>query len=582
MPRTPSDTPFQPLSDALTVLLREAASRIGDTLSVPLDPVVATSDAHHGDYQSNMAFKLAKVLHRSPRDLAFELVAALPTHPLVEAAEPAGAGFVNFRLSAAGIALALEELAVDPGLGIRQEGAGRRAVIDYGSPNVAKRMHVGHLRSTNIGSALAGMHRAAGWDVVGDNHVGDWGTQFGKLIVAWRRWVDAAAFERDGIGELQRLYELFARRAEADSSLLDEARTEVARLQQGDPENRSLWKRFVDTSMFEFNKVYDRMGIRFEAVLGESFYEPWLLPLVEELLSKGLAEVHEGATLVRFTDLDGEGLASSPLLVRKTDGATLYGTTDLAAIRYREQTWKPQRILYVTDSRQQLHFRQVFALARRAGFTTAELVHVGFGVISLPEGAMSSREGNVVKLTDLLDEAARRARAIVDEKSPELPDAERAAIAEAVGVSAVRYADLSQHPSSNVVFEWDRMLAMDGNTAPFLLYSLARCRSIQRKAGTDVSRVTAFDLAHPLERDLGLALLRFPEALRAALSSYRPNLLCDHLFGLAGAFNRFYYALPVLRAEPEQRESRLSLVETTARVLTEGFRILGLAVLDRM
>ncbi len=286
--------------------------------------------------------------------------------------------------------------------------------------------------------------------------------------------------------------------------------------------------------------------------------------------------------VVRFDKADGKGLKSSPMLVRKSDGAALYATTDLAALRYRESEWNPDVIVYVTDMRQQLHFRQVFAAARKAGLSDAELEHVWFGMLSLPEGAMATRRGNVIRLGDLLDEAARRARAVVDEKSPHIPEAERALIAEAVGVSAVRYADLSQNPQSNVVFDWDRMLALEGNTAPFLMYSLARCRSVQRKAGLERPTVDSLDFEQAEERALCVALLRFPEALRTSLAARRPNMLCDYLFGLAGIFNRFWNKVPVLRAPVAKRRSRLALVEATARVLGAGMKLVGVRTLDRM
>ncbi|MBN1337135.1 MAG: arginine--tRNA ligase, partial [Deltaproteobacteria bacterium] len=389
-----------------------------------------------------------------------------------------------------------------------------------------------------------------------------------------------AAFARDAIGELERLYVRFSQEAGRDPALEDAARAETAGLQAGDPENRALWETFVRVSLAEFEAVYRRMGVRFDAVLGESFYQPLLQPLVDELKARGIAEDDQGAVVIRFDEADGKNL--TPMLIRKSDGAALYATTDLAGLRYRERTWAPDRVVYVTDTRQQLHFRQLFAAARKAGLTGAELVHVAFGVLSLPEGSMSSRKGNVVRLMDLLDEAARRARVVVDDKSPHLDPAEREAIAEAVGVGAVRYADLSQNPQSDIVFEWDRMLSLDGNTAPFLLYALARCRSIQRKAGAPPGTVEGLRIGHPLERALALALLRFPEAVASALASTRPNLLCDHLFGLAQAFNRFYYELPVLRAEPQERVSRLAMVEATARVLGRGLEIVGIRPLERM
>ncbi len=573
---------MQTLPDLLGELVLEAAHSLVPDLVVRGPVVQATGDSALGDYQSNLAFRLTKALGRSPQDCARLLAEALPAHAAVASIQVAGKGFLNMRLSDAWLAETLVQRANHPSLGLPRDGEGRCAVVDYGSPNVAKRMHVGHLRSTNIGDALVGFMRAVGYRVVGDNHIGDWGTQFGKLMVAWELWRDEQAFADDAIGELQRIYVRFAREAEEQPELEQRARLATARLQAGEGSSRELWQRFVQASLQEFEGVYQRMGIRFDVTLGESFYQPMLASLVEELLASGIAEHDAGALVVRFDKSDGKGLGSSPMLVRKRDGAALYATTDLAAIRYREATWQPDAMVYVTDMRQQLHFKQVFATARKAALTDARLEHVWFGMLTLPEGAMATRKGNVIRLEALLDEAARRARAVVDQKSPELPRAERARIAETVGVAAVRYADLSQNPQSNVVFDWDRMLALEGNTAVFLLYSYARCRSIQRKAGLERPELAQVAVGEAQERDLALALLRYPEALRTALAARRPNMFCDYLFGLAGTFNRFYYSVPVLRAPEPLRGQRLGLVEAAARILAGGLGLVGVQPLDRM
>ena len=579
--------PIPTVSAVLSALVAAAVERVlahdpdaASLLAESAEPAIPTNNAAHGDYQSNQAFRLGKLQRTNPRKTAEQVVAALPAHPAVASVSVAGPGFINFTLDDAWLAAHLAAQAADPAGGVVQDGAGRTVVIDYSSPNVAKRMHVGHMRSTIIGNALDRMHRAAGWRVIGDNHIGDWGTQFGKLIVAWRLWLDADAFEADPVGELERLYVRFNQEPTAERE--DEARAETAKLQAGDPENRALWRRFIEVSLAEFDGVYARLGVRFDETLGESFYNPVLGELVDELVASGVAEHSEGAVVIKFGEEDGKSLADTVLVIRKADGAFLYGTTDLATIRHRVATWAPDTILYVTDMRQQLHFKQVFAAARKLGVDGPALVHTWFGMMVLPEGSMSTRKGNVIRLVDLLDEAASRARAVVDEKSPELPEAERAAIAEAVGVGAIRYADLSQNPQSNVTFEWDRMLSLEGNTAPYLMYSYARCRSIQRK-GAVAPSVEGLALGHPLERDLALHLLRIPEVVAAATSLCRPNLLCDHLFSTANAFNRFYYELSVLSADtPDERAARLALVEATARGLSRGLALLGVPALDRM
>jgi arginyl-tRNA synthetase len=541
----------------------------------PVEPLVPTGNPAHGDYQWNHAFRLAKARRQNPRALAESMLPGL-VGPAIRKAEVAGPGFINLHLDDVWLAQTLGELLVDPRLGIAQEGAGRRMVLDYSSPNVAKRMHIGHMRSTHIGHALYRMYQACGWEVVGDNHIGDWGTQFGKLIVAWQLWRDAAAYAADAIGELERIYVKFGEEAERDPTLIERARAETAGLQRGDEANTALWRQFIAVSLAEFEAVYRRMGVRFDVMLGESAYRAETDDIVAQLVEAGIAERSEGALLVRFP----EGpLHDHPMIVQKRDGAANYATTDLACLRYRVRTWNPDRIVIVTDMRQQLHFQQFFSVGRSWGIA-AELVHCWFGMLVLPEGAMSTRSGNVIRLVDLFDEAVARARAVVDAKSPHLSDEERGAIAEAVGVGAVRYADLSQNPQTNVTFSWEKMLSLEGNTAPYLLYSHARAASLLAKAGgaPPTGRIT---LGHPLERELALALLRYPEAVQTAASSYRPNLLAEHLYDIANRFNRFYHELPVLTGG-DARESRLALVGASRQVLKHGMELLGLVVLDRM
>ena len=584
------------VSSVLTELVAEAAERAGHGgVLDEVEPARPASDPRFGDYQSNHAFRLGRALRTNPRAVAEAVRAALAEHPAVASVEVAGPGFLNFRLDDGWLGARLGEMVRDPHLFVEQSGAGRTVVIDYSSPNVAKRMHVGHMRSTIIGNTLDRLHRATGWRVIADNHVGDWGTQYGKLIVAWRRWVDREAFEADPLGELERLYVRFGREAEADPALLDEARAETAKLQAGDPDNRALWERFRAVSLAEFEAVYERLHVRFDEVLGESAYHDELAGTVQALLDAGVAEESEGAVVVKFPadEVEGrrfKGLADTVLVIRKKDGAFLYGTTDLATLEYRRRRWAPDAVVYVTDMRQQLHFKQVFAAWRRWSRSRGldpdrpALVHTWFGMLVLPEGAMSSRKGNVVRLVDLLDEAVRRARVVVDDKSPDLPEAERARIAEAVGVGAVRYADLSQNPQSNVTFDWDRMLALDGNTAPYLLYTHARCRSLlARAAGEGARPGEAVRIGESLERELVLRLLRFPEAVDLALAHGRPNLLCDQLYETANVFNRFYYEVPVLRGGDDATvASRLALVEAAATVMRRGLELLGIEVLDRM
>jgi arginyl-tRNA synthetase len=560
----------------IPALLRPAAAEAAATLdpSAAVDALVPTQHAGHGDYQWNFALRMAKASRQNPRALAESLRPILERAPGVSKAEVAGPGFLNLTLDDAWLARTLSAMAASPTLGIEQEGATKTVIIDYSSPNVAKRMHVGHMRSTHIGDVLVRVHRAAGWREIGDNHIGDWGTQFGKLIVAWNRWRDEAAYANDPVGELERLYVRFGVHAESHPELDDEARAETLKLQQGDATNRALWTDFVAKSLTEYEGVYQRMGVSFEEVLGESAYREATEAVVGDLLSEGVAEESEGAVIFR----QGERVT----VIRKKDGAALYATTDLACIRYRMQRWNPERIVYVTDNRQSGHFAALFAIAEKWA-VKATLVHVGFGVLKLPEGSMSSRKGNVIRLVDLLGEAVERARAVVDEKSGSLPEAERAAIAEAVGVGAIRYQDLVQSPSTDVQFDWKRMLAMDGNSAPYLLYTYARSASILRKAEAEGASLDpgALTLTHPLERELALALLRYPEAVSATLRAAAPNLLAEHSYRMCEAFNRFYYELSVLQGG-EARASRLALVAAAKKVLGHGLHTLGLRPLERM
>ncbi len=543
-----------------------------------VDALVPTNNPAHGDYQWNFAFRMAKARRENPRALAERLVPCFAGQPGVGKAEVAGPGFLNLHLDDVWLARTLVAQAADPQFGLVQSGAEKLAIIDFSSPNVAKRMHVGHMRSTHLGHVLSLMHRAAGWTVIGDNHIGDWGTPFGKLIVAWDHWRDQAAYDADPVGELERLYVLFGEKSAAKEGagvhLADRARDETAKLQRGDPRNTALWEQFRRASLAEYETVYARMGVRFEEVLGESAYGGMTDEIVAALLAEGVAEASDGAVIVRLGD--------QVSVVRKKDGAATYTATDLACVRYRVQRWSPAKMVYVTDARQHQHFMTFFAVAARWN-VAAELVHMGFGMLKLPDGTMSTRKGNVIRLVELLDEAVARARAIVDEKSGSLDEAERALIAEAVGVGAVRYQDLVQSPSTDITFDWDRMLAMDGNSAPYLLYSRARAASLLRKAAAAgyVPDLAALTLEHPKERELALCMLRFPEAVESALRATAPNLVAEATYRLCEAFNRFYYELPVLTGQ-ERLASRLALTCVADRLIVRALRLLGLTPLDRM
>jgi arginyl-tRNA synthetase len=567
----------------LTELIATAANEAGHGQSkIPLEACVPTNDHRHGDYQSNFAFRLGKSLGTNPRAIAQTIVEHLPNSTMVKSAAVAGPGFINFKLTDEWLAQHLQAVGTEPDLGIRP-AAGKTLVIDYSSPNIAKRMHVGHIRSTIIGNALHRIYAFLGWKVIADNHIGDWGTQFGKLIVAWREWGGECPIDDDPIGKLQWLYQQFGKHAQADPGLLEQARAETAKLQSGEPDNRVLWQEFVDVSIREFDSIYQRLGIQFDVTHGESFYQDALQPLVDRLLERGIAVEDDGAVIIPFEQGDGKGLNKSPLLIRKSDGAALYGTTDLATVEHRVQTWRPDTIAYVTDVRQKLHFRQIFAASKKMGYDQ-NFAHIWFGMLRIPGGAIAStREGQVINLVDVLNTAAQKAFDIVSKKSAHLDEAERRTIAEAVGVGAIKYADLSQNPQTDITFDWDRMLAMEGNTAPYIMYAHARCCSILHKAGEASHRPGPIRFIHPAERALAVTLARTPEQLEAAAHSWRPNLLCDHLFQITSNFGTFYRECHVLQAENQALvASRLQLVACTANALKIGLDLLGLTALKRM
>ncbi|MFT4979857.1 MAG: arginyl-tRNA synthetase [Myxococcota bacterium] len=575
--------------DVLTALVVEAADAAGFAGVIDdIEPAAPTSNPSFGDYQSNHAFRIGRARRTNPRAVAQQVAAKLSSHPAVARVEVAGPGYINFYLDDAWIAQQLTAQVLDPDAGVPQVGEGRTLVIDYSSPNIAKRMHIGHMRSTIIGNTLLRLYQAAGWRTIADNHIGDWGTPIGKLIVAWNGWRDDDKLAADPIGELERLYVSFGKRAKEDPSLAEQAREETAKLQSGDAGNLALWQRFMEISRQERDAIYDRLGASFDVTHGESFYNDVLGDIIDNLLAAGVAKKSEGAVIVAFSEeAEPKMLRDTALVIRKQDGAALYGTTDVATLEHRVATWDPDLIVYVTDNRQQLHFQQFFsawnqwrAVRGETGLERPELVHTYFGTLKINNATLSTREGNSIRLADLLDEAEQKARAVVDEASPHLSEEERAAIARGVGISSVRYFDLSQKPQSDVNFTWDKVLAMQGNSAPFLMYSYARSRSIQRRCEVTDPSPEGIVLGEEAERALAVQLLQFPSAVQAALETQRPNLLCKYLFETAGALNRFVATCRVLGSD--EQGSRIALLEATCRVLGKGLGLLGIEALDRM
>jgi arginyl-tRNA synthetase len=560
--------------------------------------VQSAHDPRFGDYQTNVAMQLVKVRGGNPRAIAQELIGKIDLGGLCEKPEIAGAGFINFRVKPEGVISHFLQLAKDTRLGTPSPVKPRTIVIDFSSPNVAKPMHVGHIRSTILGDALARTARFVGHRVVTDNHIGDWGKQFGMLLIGWKRELDRAALEKDPIGEMERLYKKVNAECEADSAAADAARAEVVKLQSGDAENLAIWKEMIRLSQVQFDEVYARLGITFDHVYGESFYNPWLRETVAELTAKGLARESEGAICV-FSDgslpekddpflIKGkEGWQPAPAMVQKTDGAANYTTTDLATLAFRQREFAPDEILYVTDGRQQLHFRQLFLIWKWwRPDSTMKLAHVWFGKILGDDGKpFKTRSGDTPKLADLLSEAEERALAVVTEKNPELPDVERREIARIIGLGAIKYADLLSNRQSDYVFSWDRMLSFQGNTAPYLQNAYVRVRAIFRKAaeqGIALDAAQTISFSETAELTLVKKIAQFGEMVPTVLEDYRPNLLCNYLYELAGAFHSFFEACPVLKAEEPVRSSRLMLCEVTGRVLKQGLGLLGIEAPERM
>jgi arginyl-tRNA synthetase len=565
--------------------LRAVVSAILPDAKLDLVQVRPCPDPKFGDYQTTSLMTLAKERKINPRQLATDVLVKLDVSEWCDKVEIAGAGFLNFRVKVSAVATELETAFRTGQLFFRPSAVPRTVVVDFSSPNVAKPMHVGHIRSTILGDALARVLRLLGHRVITDNHIGDWGTQFGKIIVGWKRELDRFALERDPVGEMERLYKKINAESESNPATLEAARQELVKLQAGDETNLAIWREMIALSQVQFDSIYRRLGVKFDHTLGESFYNPHLQRVVDELCACGVARESEGALAVFFEDVPA--LKEHPALIRKSDGGFNYTTTDLATLEHRLNTWKPDEIVYVTDGRQQLHFQQVFNAFRKWQPTEqVKLAHVWFGSILGDDGKpFKTRSGETVKLADLLDEAEERALAVVSAKNPDLPEAQRREIGRVVGIGAVKYADLLPNRQSDYVFSWDKMLALQGNTAPYLQYAYARIRSIFRKgseAGTVAHADASIHLAAAHEIALAKRLLQFGLVLEAVAEDYRPNFLCNYLYELAGLFAGFYENCPVLKAEPAERTSRLALAELTGRVLKQGLELLGIETLDQM
>ncbi len=580
------------MADPREVLAQRVQDALGAAFGAEYagtDPVIRPSS--FADFQSNVALPLAKRLGRPPRDIAGEIVHHLDLTGIAEPPQISGPGFINLTLTGAWIAAQATDQLTDPALGVPQASPPRRVVVEYSSPNVAKEMHVGHLRTTIVGDALARILEFTGQQVFRDNHLGDWGTQFGMLIEYLLDVGEDSAEAELLATDPNSFYQATRRAFDTDPAFAERARQRVVQLQGGDPGTLRLWHHLVNLSLDYLHRVYAQLGVSLTDadIHGESFYNDMLADVCAELEASGVAVISDGALCAfppGFTGRDGEPL---PLIIRKRDGGYNYATSDLATIRYRIRDLHIDRAIYVVGAAQALHFRMVFAVARQAGWIPpeAQFEHAQIGNVLGTDGKiLRTRAGDTIRLTDLLAEGVERARAVFDElnPSPDLTGPERAAIAEAVGVGAIKYADLSTARDSEYVFDWDRMISFKGNTGPYLQYATARIRSIFRKAQIDPAAATGpVRLAEPVERTLALRLLGFGAAIWQAGEAAEPHLLAAQLFDVASAFTSFYEQCPVLQA-PEQaiRDSRLALSALTLRVLQSGLDLLGVPVPERM
>jgi arginyl-tRNA synthetase len=574
------------------------AKRLSDALAragLPeLGELTQATDPRFGDYQSNVALVLGKQRGENPRALAEKIVVHLDVDDFCDRPTVAGAGFINFTLRQAAIEKQTLDILRDDRLGVAETESPRRIVIDFGSPNVAKPMHVGHIRSTVLGDALARVAKFLGHEVIRDNHIGDWGTQFGMVIWGWKNLLDPQALQRNPLTEVVRVYKETNERASREPEVREACRQELVKLQASDKENTDIWNECVAFSMQDFERVYRLLDVRYDLQCGESFYNDRLPGVVDRLLKAGIAEMSEGAVVVFFRD-DSE-LADKPLIIRKRDGGFNYATTDLATIDYRVNELKADAIWYVVGAPQTLHFKQIFAVARREDYAT-DLRHIMFGsVLGEDRKLMKTRSGENVPLRELLEEACRRARKIIDEKNPALSEEEKTDIAKKIGIGAVKYADLSQYRTTDYIFSWDKMLSLHGRTAPYLQNAYVRIRSIFRKAAVaaplsrgDSRRQSAVAtnldklvLRAPAEIELAKRLCQFAEIVPQVLNGFRPNILANYLFELANSFHAFYEACPVLKSEEPARGSRLTLSDLTARVLQGGLDLLGIKVPEKM
>ena len=565
------------VSRELTDIFQDLVTKLYPNVELkPVEITIATNEKF-GDYQCNFAMINSKIIGDNPRNIAENIKNNFPYGAVVEKLEVAGPGFINIFLSNKFLSETINKIGEKYDFSFLNTKGD--VVIDFSSPNIAKRMHIGHLRSTIIGESISRIYKYLGYNVVADNHIGDWGTQFGKLIVGYRKWLNQEAYKTNPIEELERVYVKFSDEADENPALEDEARAELKKLQDGEEENTKLWKEFIEASLQEYNKLYKRLDIHFDTYYGESFYNDMMGDVLKELVDKNIAKDDQGAKVVFFNEEDN----LYPCIVQKKDGAYLYSTSDIATIKFRKNTYDVNKLIYLTDSRQQDHFKQVFKITDMLDWNI-EKHHIWFGIIRFADAILSTRKGNIIKLEELLDEAHTRAYNIVNEKNSSLSEEEKQNIAEIVGTSSVKYADLSQNKQSDIMFEWDKILSFEGNTAPYLLYTYARIQSILRKVeeqGFDLKDIE-LNLTNNFERNLANHLLNLPISVLKSAETFKPNLIADYLYELSKKLNTFYNNCPILNQEENILKTRALLIKKTGEVLKEGLALLGISVLNKM
>ncbi|MEE3175770.1 MAG: arginine--tRNA ligase [Verrucomicrobiota bacterium] len=587
----------------MLTITQQLTERLGKAIqknqnsNIPKDysaTVTAAADTRFGDYQTNAAMALAKNLSIPPRELAAEIIKLLEVEDLCETPEIAGPGFINFRVKENTIVSRINEIRKCSRLGVENTHSPKKILIDFSSPNIAKPMHIGHIRSTIIGDCLTRVCRFLGHEVIADNHIGDWGTPIGQVIYGWKNHLDQEAFNEDPIKELLRLYQMIKEKFESDQEVNKACLEETVRLQSGDKESLELWNQFKDITMSGSQKIYDRLGIMFDTSLGESFYDSRLGPLVEDLLCNKIAKESDGAVCVfsnnelepkndpLLVKRDGNWIPV-PCIIRKKDGGFNYATTDIATIDYRVNEIEAETILYVVDDRQSLHFRQLFEVARQRKIN-ADLKHVSFGkILGDDRKPFKTREGSVPDLSTVLQEAVDRARKVVEEKSNNLSEEEKENVAEKIGIGAIKYAELSQARVSDYVFSWDKMLSLQGNTAPYMINAFVRTRSIFRKLGNNLPEISEeLSISADAERAIAIKLCQYGEIVSEILTDHRPNILATYLYELAQAFHSFYEQCPVLSTEGITKNTRLALCQTTSAVLQHGLGLLGIFPPEKM